>query len=82
MRDPTVRLGVLSWKKGTRRAGWVARGSELGARMTEAIGTRLGAGRGSELGARDIGWVARIGAGSPWERMGATRITLGLAGLK
>ena len=27
-----VRFGVLSWKKGTRRAGWVARGSELGAR--------------------------------------------------
>ena len=30
----TVRFGVLSWKKGTRRAGWVARGSELGARKT------------------------------------------------
>ena len=26
----TVRFGVLSWKKGTRRAGWVARGWELG----------------------------------------------------
>ena len=25
-----VRFGVLSWKKGTRRAGWVARGSERG----------------------------------------------------
>ena len=31
----TVRFGVLSWKKGTRRAGWVARGSELGARGSE-----------------------------------------------
>ena len=26
----TVGFGVLSWKKGTRRAGWVARGWELG----------------------------------------------------
>ena len=26
------KFGVLSWKKGTRRAGWVARGLELGAR--------------------------------------------------
>ena len=26
----TVRFGVLSWKKGTRLAGWVARASELG----------------------------------------------------
>ena len=34
---------------------------------------------GSKLGACDIGWVARMGAGSPWERMGGTRITLGLA---
>ena len=35
----TVRFGILSWKKGTRRAEWVSRGSELRA-------------RGSELGAR------------------------------
>ena len=27
-----VRSGVLSWANGPRRAGWVARGSELGAR--------------------------------------------------
>ena len=26
----SIRFGDLSWKKGTRRAGWVARGSELG----------------------------------------------------
>ena len=29
---PNSKVWVLSWKKGTRRAGWVARGSELGAR--------------------------------------------------
>ena len=59
-------FGVLSWKKGTRRARWVARESELGAR-----------GRGSEPGARrpdgyaDQSWAC--GAG----RLGGTRIGAG-----
>ena len=49
-----VRFGVLSWKRGTRRAGWVAGGSELEARGRMS-GTRSGwVARGSEPG-----WVAR-----------------------
>ena len=44
---PSVRFAVLSWKKGTRWAGWVARGSEPGARgsdgwMGESAGARHG----------------------------------------
>ena len=53
----TVTFGVLSWKKGTHRAGWVARGSELGARAgtrsepAERVGdTRI------EAGAQPDGW--------------------------
>ena len=47
---PNSKVWVLSWKKGTRRAGWVARGSELGARRTGWVGgmQMLGA-RGTEL---------------------------------
>ena len=47
----TVRFGVLSWKEGTRRAGWVARGSERGPRTGwSAVSPQTGwASRGSEL---------------------------------
>ena len=58
----TVRFGVLSWKKGTRRAGWVAHASELGARGIGCVA------RGSELGARTArwtGWVATHKAPGP-----------------
>ena len=41
----TIIFKVLSWKKGMRRAGWVAHGSELGARARMG-GTRIGT-RGS-----------------------------------
>ena len=70
---PQVRFGVLSWKKGTRRAGWVARGLELGADGWHADlswwpGTGWGSwarrcaqvgwlARGSELGAGPDGWT-------------------------
>ena len=64
-----VRFGVLSWKKGTRRAGWVARGSELGARA----GTR-------GAGVPRTGWVAHgaeLGAarvGGPRDQIGGARM--------
>ena len=56
-----IRFGVLSWKKGTRQAGWVARGFELGARGWVARGLLDGGQEtgwvacGSELGARNNG---------------------------
>ena len=37
----TVRYGVLSWKNGTRRAGWVARGFEPGARGPDGLHAAL-----------------------------------------
>ena len=47
----TARFGVLSWKKGTRRAGWVARGFELGARGAGWVALRMG-GNADGLGLR------------------------------
>ena len=66
----TVRFGVLSWQKGTRRARWVAHGSELGARGIGCV-ERIGAG-----GSR-TGWVAGGSAGGPQGKMGGTRIGWG-----
>ena len=60
----TVRFGVLSWKKGPRRAGLVARGSELAARVG---GTRIGAGghgTGCVAGGSELG--AEVARGSEW----------------
>ena len=64
-----VRLGVLSWKRGTHRAGWVARRWELGACGARWWGaaagfTQIGMGaRGWEL-AGMRGWErGRMGAG-------------------
>ena len=61
----TVRFGVLSWKKGTRRAGWVARGSELGA----------------QSGWAPTGWGARGYHGTGWVARGSELVARGLDGL-
>ena len=45
------RFGILSWEKGTRRAGWVARGWELGGRRAGWVA------RGGKCSA---GWVVRV----------------------
>ena len=73
----TVKFGVSSWTKGN------APGRMGGTRIGPARLKRLD--RGSELGARNTGWVARgselgarrtvgIVAGGPQHRMGGTRL--------
>ena len=75
-----------TWEKGTRRAGWLARGSELGVRRTGwvASGSELGGTRIADRSwrpTRKTGWVARGSELGPqtwhadWrlERLGVTR---------
>ena len=57
-----VRFGVFSWKKGTRRAGWVARGSELGARGPDG----LSGPDGWSWGLADIGGTQSLTQRAPW----------------